>query len=56
MAGSTDTSLWTHYQRGVRNYCGNPLPEGMRKNDRWASLALEVTRPNTFSTKPGMPP
>lgn len=28
MTGSTDTSLWTVYQKGVRNYCGNALPDG----------------------------
>lgn len=29
VTGSTDTSLWTVYKNGVRNYCGNVLPEGM---------------------------
>ena len=33
-AGSTDTSLWTHYKAGEREYCGNLFPDGMRKNDR----------------------
>jgi len=28
----TSTSLWMHYKNGVRNYCGNPLPEGLKKN------------------------
>lgn len=28
MTGSTDTSLWTVYRTGVRNYCGNVLPDG----------------------------
>lgn len=30
MTGSTDTSLWTVYKNGVRNYCGNLLPDGTR--------------------------
>ena len=43
-AGSTDTSLWTHYKRGERRYCGNDFPDGMRKNDR---LARNVITPTT---------
>ncbi len=35
-SGSTDTSLWTHYAAGARQYCGNAFPDGMRKNDRRA--------------------
>lgn len=34
--GSTDTSLWTHYNAGEREYCGNRFPDGLRKNDRYA--------------------
>lgn len=34
ITGTTETSLWTHYARGVRNYCGNDLPEGLRKNEQ----------------------
>ncbi|GFY96101.1 purin 7 [Actinidia rufa] len=29
VTGSTDTSLWTVYKKGVRNYCGNILPDGI---------------------------
>ena len=32
LTGSTDTSVWTHYDRGVRNFCGIDLPDGMVKN------------------------
>ena len=28
VTGSTDTSLWTVYKKGVRNYCGNALSDG----------------------------
>lgn len=28
VTGSTDTSLWTVYKKGVRNYCGNVLTDG----------------------------
>ncbi|PRW59335.1 Phosphoribosylaminoimidazole-succinocarboxam ide chloroplastic [Chlorella sorokiniana] len=44
MTGSTDTSLWTHYKTGAREYCGNSFPDGMRKNDR---LAQNVITPTT---------
>ena len=33
LTGVTSTSAWTAYQRGDRNFCGNELPEGMRKNE-----------------------
>lgn len=29
LTGSTDTSLWTVYNKGLRNYCGNTLPDGI---------------------------
>jgi len=33
MTGSTSTSIWTQYAKGVRLYCGATLPEGLRKGD-----------------------
>lgn len=44
MTGSTDTSLWTHYSRGEREYCGNRFPDGMTKNQR---LAANIITPTT---------
>jgi phosphoribosylaminoimidazole-succinocarboxamide synthase len=44
MTGSTDTSVWTQYQSGSRNYCGNPLPEGMKKNE---PLPANIVTPTT---------
>ena len=38
--GTTSTSLWTHYERGVRVFCGHLLPEGLRKHERLASPIL----------------
>lgn len=32
LTGSTSTSIWTHYEKGERNFCGNKLPDGMVKN------------------------
>lgn len=43
MTGSTETSAWVNYAKGVRNFCGNVLPEGMRKSDRFASPILTPT-------------
>jgi len=34
VTGSTDTSIWTVYNKGVRNYCGNALPDGMLYADK----------------------
>lgn len=51
-AGSTDTSLWTHYAAGERKYCGNTFPDGMRKNDR---LETNVITPTTKSATHDVP-
>ncbi|SVD30342.1 uncharacterized protein METZ01_LOCUS383196, partial [marine metagenome] len=34
ITGSTETSLWTVYNKGDRKYCGNDLPEGLVKNQK----------------------
>jgi phosphoribosylaminoimidazole-succinocarboxamide synthase len=44
MTGSTDTSIWTQYQKGVRNYCGHEIPEGMKKNE---PLPKNIVTPTT---------
>jgi phosphoribosylaminoimidazole-succinocarboxamide synthase len=44
MTGSTDTSIWTQYQKGVRNYCGHAIPEGMKKNE---PLPRNIVTPTT---------
>lgn len=51
-AGSTDTSLWTHYAAGEREYCGNAFPDGMRKNDQ---LEQNVITPTTKSASHDVP-
>ncbi len=35
LTGSTDTSVWMNYQKGVRDFCGNKLTEGMVKNQKF---------------------
>ncbi|KAM0949000.1 putative phosphoribosylaminoimidazolesuccinocarboxamide synthase [Dioscorea sansibarensis] len=44
VTGSTDTSLWTVYNKGLRNYCGNALPDGMVKNQK---LPANIITPTT---------
>ena len=52
MTGSTDTSLWTVYRHGAREYCGNALPDGMRKNDK---LAQNIITPTTKAADHDVP-
>ena len=35
ITGVTKTSAWYNYEKGVRNFCGNVLPEGMKKNQKF---------------------
>jgi phosphoribosylaminoimidazole-succinocarboxamide synthase len=44
ITGVTTTSAWYNYERGVRNFCGNQLPEGLRKNQK---LAQPIITPST---------
>ena len=43
LTGSTDTSAWTQYDAGSRNICGNILPEGMVKNQKFDKPILTPT-------------
>uniref|UniRef100_A0A1D1Y6U6 Phosphoribosylaminoimidazole-succinocarboxamide synthase, chloroplastic n=1 Tax=Anthurium amnicola TaxID=1678845 RepID=A0A1D1Y6U6_9ARAE len=43
VTGSTKTSLWTVYSKGVRNYCDNVLPDGMVKNQKLPANILTPT-------------
>lgn len=40
ITGVTSTSAWYHYERGARTFCGNVLPEGLRKNQKLPSPIL----------------
>jgi phosphoribosylaminoimidazole-succinocarboxamide synthase len=44
VTGVTSTSIWTHYQAGKRVFCGNQLPDGLKKNQR---LARPILTPST---------
>jgi len=43
LTGSTDTSAWTHYERGVRDFCGNRLPDDMVKNQPFDAPIITPT-------------
>jgi len=43
LTGSTDTSVWTHYNKGVRNFCGVTLPDGMIKNQPFEAPIITPT-------------
>jgi len=44
ITGVTTTSAWYNYEKGVRNFCGNILPEGLKKNQK---LAKPIITPST---------
>jgi len=43
LTGSTGTSAWTLYSQGSRNICGNVLPDGMVKNQRFPEPIITPT-------------
>ncbi|MDD5527421.1 MAG: phosphoribosylaminoimidazolesuccinocarboxamide synthase [Patescibacteria group bacterium] len=43
LTGSTDTSAWTLYAKGGREMCGNILPDGMVKNQKFAKPIITPT-------------
>lgn len=44
ITGVTSTSAWFNYEKGVRNFCGNILAEGLRKNQK---LERPIITPST---------
>jgi phosphoribosylaminoimidazole-succinocarboxamide synthase len=43
LTGVTSTAVWTAYEKGERTFCGNLLPDGMVKNQRFAQPILTPT-------------
>ena len=35
LTGQSSTSAWTHYEKGVRNFCGNELEDGMKMDQKF---------------------
>jgi phosphoribosylaminoimidazole-succinocarboxamide synthase len=52
VTGTTGTSIWTQYKNGVRNYCGNLLPEGLVKNQRLDEPLLTPTTKDAVHDRP----
>ncbi|MCA9695417.1 MAG: phosphoribosylaminoimidazolesuccinocarboxamide synthase [Myxococcales bacterium] len=48
LTGVSGTSIWTAYARGDREFCGHPLPEGMRRHQR---LPTPLVTPTTKAPK-----
>ena len=43
ITGVTKTSAWYNYEKGVRNFCGNKLPEGLKKDQKFDRPILTPT-------------
>ena len=43
ITGVTDTAAWTAYSKGGRNFCGNILPEGLKKNQKFNKPIITPT-------------
>lgn len=50
LTGVTSTSIYTHYARGERVFCGHELPPDMKKNER---LPEPIVTPSTKAEKGG---
>lgn len=50
ITGVTSTSIWTHYQKGARVFCGHRLPDGLTKNQ---ALPEPILTPSTKAEKGG---
>lgn len=50
LTGVTSTSIYTHYARGERTFCGHRLPDGLRKHEK---LPAPILTPSTKAEKGG---
>jgi phosphoribosylaminoimidazole-succinocarboxamide synthase len=48
LTGTTTTSIWHHYERGGRRFCGHPLADGLLRNQR---LERPLLTPTTKAPK-----
>ena len=55
ITGSTSTSLWTVYNNGDREYCGNALQEGLFKNQALDTNMLTPTTKEEHHDRPIAP-
>ena len=52
ITGVTKTSAWFNYERGVRDFCGHRLPEGLKKDQRLARPILTPTTKHEVHDRP----
>ena len=52
LTGSTNTSIWTHYKNGVRQYCGHRLRNGLEKNAKLECPLLTPTTKDAMHDEP----
>ncbi len=52
LTGSTDTSAWALYSKGVRDICGNILKQGMIKNQKFDKPILTPTTKSDAHDEP----
>jgi phosphoribosylaminoimidazole-succinocarboxamide synthase len=55
LTGVTDTSIWTHYQKGEREFGGVTLPDGMKKNSKLPEPLLTPTTKSEEHDRPITP-
>lgn len=55
ITGTTNTSLWTQYQQGIREYCGISFPDGLRKNQKLSQPVLTPTTKEALHDRPIAP-
>lgn len=55
LTGSTDTSIWTKYAAGEREFGGTTLPEGMRKNQPLPTNLITPTTKEAAHDRPITP-
>lgn len=52
ITGSTETSLWTVYRDGAKEYCGNQIPLGLKKNQKLSQPMLTPTTKDKIHDRP----
>ncbi len=52
ITGVTKTSAWYNYERGVRHFCGNILPEGLKKDQKLERPILTPTTKHEVHDRP----
>jgi len=51
LTGVTSTAAWTAYSKGEREFCGNTLPEGLKKNQNFETPIVTPTTKDEHDEK-----